>query len=239
MKGQRYSWNVLRVVSRKLDKDVSHLEDLYSMPISEADSPEEHLVLMISKVIHMTEMLSMCMETNDSSIIESCQCLAEEIRRHERLATSGLVEQASVMGQHMFKIVVRFPSRMERIAIMLANILDCCGIKTVEGIHFSRQAQEELSVIFGVALDMLKKLRDTLVIHNKFLLGQIEFDRNRLEHLVEKARLANWERLEAGICPPPSATVYVEILDCFRNVNEYIAKMSQSLLDLARLESEC
>jgi Na+/phosphate symporter len=143
------------------------------------------------------------------------------------------------MGKHMFKIVVRFPSRMERIAIMLGNILDCCRIKTVEGIYFSHKAQDELSMIFEAALDMLKKLRDTLVIHNKFLLGQIKFDRHRLEHLVEDARLANWERMEAGICPPPSASVYVEILDCFRNVNEYIARMSQNLLDLARLGSEC
>ncbi len=239
MKGQRYSWNVLRVVSRKLDKEVRHLEDLYNMPVSEADTPEEHLVLMISKLIHMTESLSICMKTSDGSIIESCQRLAEEIRRHERLATSGLVEQASVMGKHMFKILVRFPSRMERIAIMLGNILDCCCIKTAEGIHFSDMAQAELSVIFEVALDMLKKLRDTLVIHNKFLLGQIKFDRHRLEHLVEDARLANWERMEAGTCPPPSISVYVEILDCFRNVNEYIAKMSQSFLDLARLDPEC
>ena len=134
------------------------------MPVSEADSPEEHLVLMTSKVIHMTEGLSICMKTNDSSIIESCQRLAEEIRRHERLATSDLVEQASLMGKHMFKIVVRFPSRMERIAIMLGNILDCCRIKTIEGIHFSDKAQLELSVIFEVALDMLKKLRDTLQV---------------------------------------------------------------------------
>jgi Na+/phosphate symporter len=238
MKGQRYFWNVLRVVSRKLDKEVRNLEDLYNMPVSEADAPEEHLVLMISKVIHMTEKLSTCINTNDGSIIESCQRLAEEIRRHERLATAGLVEQASFMGKHMFKIVVRFPSRMERIAIMLGNILDCCRIKTSEGIHFSHKAQEEISVIFEVALDMLKKLRDTLVIHNKFLLGQIKFDRHRLEHLVEDARLANWERMEAGICPPPSASVYVEILDCFRNVNEYVAKMSESLLDIARLEPE-
>ncbi len=239
MKDQPYFWNVLRVVSRKLDKEVRHLEDLYNMPVSEADTPEEHLVLMISKVIHMTEGLSICMKTNDSSIIGSCQSLAAEIRRHERLATSGLVEQASVMGKHMFKIVVRFPSRMERIAIMLGNILDCCSIKTAEGIHFSHEAQEELSMIFEVVLDMLKKLRDTLVIHNKFLLGQIKFDRHRLEHLVEEARLANWERLEAGTCPPPSASVYVEVLDCFRNENEYIAKMSHNFIDLARLNSGC
>ncbi len=41
MKGQRYFWNVLRVVSGKLDKEVRHLEDLYNMPVSEADTPEE------------------------------------------------------------------------------------------------------------------------------------------------------------------------------------------------------
>jgi Na+/phosphate symporter len=238
MNGERYCWNVLRVVSRKTNTEIRNLEDLYEMPLRQVDTPEEHLVLMTTKLIHMTERLSTCMKTNDRSIMDSCQQLAEEIRKHERLATSGLFEQAASMGKQMFKIVVRFPSRMERIAIMLDNILDCFRIKHAEGLRFNDEAQEMFLAIFEAALIMLKKLRDALVVPNKFLLGSVKHDGKRFEHLVEEARLANWERMEAGICSPASASVYVEILDCFRNVNEYIDRTSQALLDLARAQPE-
>jgi Na+/phosphate symporter len=236
MKQRPHFWNVLRIVSPGQNEEVKALENLYTTPISEVDTPEQNLVLMISKLIYMIELLSVCVKTNKDSIIEQCQLLAGEIRRHERLATSGLVDQASVMGKTVFKIAVRFPSRIERIAIMLGNILDCCRIKAAERGKFSDEAQEELSEIFQVASGMLRKLRDTLVVPNRFLLGQIRFDGQKLEHLVEDARLANWERMEARVCHPHRASIYVEILDSFKYVNEYMAKMSENLLDLARLD---
>lgn len=236
MSEQRYFWNLLRVVSPKPDDEVKRLEDLYQTHVSEADTPEENLILMISKIIYVAEMLATCVRTDNASDIVSCQRLIGEIRRHERLATSSLVEQAPNLGNYIFKIVMRFPSRMERIAISLHNIVDCCSTKAAEGFQFSEEAQDELSEIFTVTVDMLKKLRDTLVVPNKFLLGQIKFDGRRLEHLVEGARLANWERMEARVCRPQEASVYVEMLDCLRSVNEYIGKMSESLFDLARLE---
>jgi Na+/phosphate symporter len=238
MKDQRDFWSLLRVVSPPADRKVQRLEDLHKMPVSDADTPEENLVLMISKLIYMAETLPICIKTGDETAIDSCRTLSDEIRRHERLATSGLVEQASVMGKYIFKIVARFPGLMERISIMLSNILDSSLIKAASEIQFSKEAQEEISQICRVTADMLRNLRDTLVIPNKFVLGQIKFDGPKLEHLVEEARLANWERMEHRVCTAYGASVYVEILDSFKNVNEYISRMSESFLELARLESE-
>lgn len=238
MKDERFVWNILSVMSPKPDGAVRRLEDLYKIPVSEAKTPEEDLVLMISKIIHMTDLLASCMKVDDNSILEACQQLDAEIRRHERRATSGLVEQAPDLGKNIFKTVVRFPSRMERISIMLANMLDCCRVKAGEGLRFSDEAQKEITEIFQLVSDMLRKLRDTLMIPDKFLLGQIRFDTRRLEHLIEDARLSNWDRTEVHVCRPLEASLYVEILDSFRNVNEYIGKMSQSLLELSRLQPE-
>jgi hypothetical protein len=116
MKNKPYSWDVFRVVSTKRDGEFSCLEDLYNMPVSGSDTPEQNLLMMISKLVHMTESLCDYMETKDASTFGSCQALIQEIHRHERLATAGVIDQGSLMGKSVFKIVIRFPSRMERIA---------------------------------------------------------------------------------------------------------------------------
>ncbi len=238
MKDQRYLWNPLRVVSSKLDKEVVNFGDLYKTQVSESDAPEENLVVMISKLIHVTKMLASCTRSDDVSSIESCERLVEEVKRHERLATAGLVDQSSKIGISAFKIVVRFPSRMERIGIMFRNILDCYRIKITEGMSFNDEALGELSELFGLVLDTLKNLRDVLLIPNRFLLEHIKVQTQQLAELVEFARLANWGRLEAGDCPPLTSSVYVEILDCFKQINEYLGKMRESLVALANLEPE-
>jgi Na+/phosphate symporter len=122
---------------------------------------------------------------------------------------------------------------------MLANILECCRTKEAEGIQFSQKTQEEVFEIFQLTSTMLRKIRDTLVVFNKSLLGQIKSDGKKLDGLVESARCANWERLEAHICSPQEATVYVEILDCFKNLNGYVAKMSDAFLDLIVIQDQC
>lgn len=238
MKDQRYFWNPLRIVSPKLDKEVKRFEDLYTMPVSDAHAPEENLFLMVSKLIHMTKMLSTCMKTDDQSLIESCQRLAEDIRQHEKLATSGLMDQASIIGKNVFKIIVRFPSRMERISLMFEAILNCCRIKATDGLHFTDKGQDELSVIFGIVVDMLENLRDVLVIPNKIVLEHVKSQGQQLAQLVEDSRFTHWERLEAGFCPPQTSSLFVEILDSVKNVNEYIAKMIESLSALTSLETE-
>jgi Na+/phosphate symporter len=236
MKDQRYFWNPLRIVSPKLDKEVKRIEELHEIPVSDAHQPQENLVLMVSKLIHMTRMLSGCLKTDNLAAIDSCERLAEEIHRHEKLATSGLLDQASGIGKNVFQIVVRFPSRMERIGRMFEAMLRCSRIKATEGIPFSEKAQEDLSTIFDVVLDMLENLRDALVVPNKVVLEHIKSQGQKLVALVEDARLAHWKRLEAGFCSRQASPLFVEILDAVKHVNEYIAKMNESLVDLANLE---
>ncbi len=231
------SWNTLHVFSPKLDKEFNGLEYLYKRPASACDTPAENLVLMASKLIHMSKMLSICITRDDTKTIGVCQRLAEEIHLHEELATAGLYELAPDMGRDIFKMVVRFPSRMERISLNFNNILNSWRVKTTEGIPVSDKAQEELTHIFEVVIDMLESLRDVLIMSDKFMLEHIKTQGQKLTKLVEDARRANWERLEGRICRPQRASVYVEVLDSFRNVNEYVSRMYESLLYLL-LESE-
>jgi len=231
------SWNSLYAFSPKLNREINGLEYLYKRPASECDTPAENLVLMASKLIHMSKMLSMYITCEDTTVIDVCQRLAKEIHLHEELATAGLYDLATDMGKDLFKMVVRFPSRMERISLNFNSILSSWHVKTAEGIPVSDKAQEELSGIFEVVTDMLESLRDVLIMSDKFMLEHMKAQGQKLTKLVEDARHANWDRLEARICRPQRASVFVEVLDSFKNINEYVSRMYESLLYLI-LESE-
>lgn len=237
MKKPLHPWNIISILNPKLDNEVLGLESLYQRPASEGDTPAENLVLMVSKLIHMSKMLSIYVTTDDTSTVESCQRLAEEIHLHEKLATTGLYDLAPDMSKNLFKMVFPLPSRMERISLNFKNILNSWHIKTAEGIPVSDEAQEELVQIFLVVIDMLENLRDALLTPDKFILEQIMEQRQKLTRLLEDARGAKWERLQARMCLPQRASIYVGVLDSFRNVNEYITRMCDSVLFLI-LESE-
>jgi len=232
MKDQRYVWNPFRILSPKLDLELGKIEELHEVPVSTSHTPEEALIIMMSKLIEMMKILSDWFEAEDLERLEACNRLAGEVREYERLATAGIVDSSAGIGQNVFRLVVRFPSRMERIGTMCTNIIHSCRIKAKEGIHFSDKALSELKAIFSAARGMLRNLRDALVVPNNVLLEHIKQEADTLTQLVEDARLRHWNRLESGFCAPAASPIYLEILDSFKFISGYVRKMGDSLLAL-------
>jgi phosphate:Na+ symporter len=229
MKDQRYVWNPFRMISPKLNAEVGRIDELHTAPVSGTRSPEESLLVMIGKLIEVTKILSACFVGEDRAKLEECDRLAQEVHAEEHTATSGLVGSSSAIGQNAFKIIVRFPSRIERIGMMFENILSCARIKIAHGIPFSDKALGELAAIFSVTIDLLVNLRDSLIIPNKVILKHIRSQVKNLNQLIEDARFAHWERLEAGYCSPAASSIYLGVLDSFKTVNQYVANMTESL----------
>lgn len=229
MKDQRYVWNPFRMISPKLNSEVGKIDELHTAPVSGARTPEESLLVMIGKLIEVTKILSVCFAEENREKLEECERLAQEVHDEEHTATSGLVGSSSAIGQNAFKIVVRFPSRIERIGMMLENILSCARTKIAHGIPFSDKALGELSSLFSVTTDLLINLRDGLIIPNKIILRHIRSQVKVLNQLIEDARFAHWERLEGGYCSPAASSIYLGVLDSFKTTNQYVANITESL----------
>ncbi|MEW6112017.1 MAG: hypothetical protein AB1664_07795 [Thermodesulfobacteriota bacterium] len=222
--------NPFRMMSPRLDTEVTRLEDYYKKPYAESVSLEEGLLIMISKEIELTRILSKCVVTCPEAQAQQCQALAEEVRRQEKVLTKDLVS-SKVRGE-LLKGVIRFPYRLERIGDLLEGILRCCRTKTRDHIPFSEKAHAELDQLFAVLLDMMANLRDAFRTPNKILLEHILSQGDKLRQMVEDFKITHWDRLEGGYCAVEASPVYRDILDSFRLINEYLEKMAKTLLDL-------
>lgn len=232
MKDQRVVVNPFRILSPKLDHEAARLHDLHTMPVSDSVTPEEGMLIMLSKLIEMSKILSKAIAIAEPEQIASCERLADEVHQQEEMVTKNLLASSTAIGHNLFKIVVRFPGRLERIGDMFQNILTCAQIKQRDGIPFSDKAYGELNQIFGLVLEMLTDVRDALVVRNQRLIEHIKSQRQKLGEVLHEARFAHWERLEKGYCAPQASSLYLDILDSFAAVNEYILKMCDSLLEV-------
>jgi Na+/phosphate symporter len=230
MKDKRIVVNPFRMISRRLDGEAVRLEKLHEQPFSESLDLEEGLLVMISKVIVITELLSKCVFSESETQMDRAASLAKEVHDQEKALTLHLTTAG--IAPDLLKGIIRFPFRLERTGDMLESILNCCRIKASQGILFSDKAQEELNQLFRVLLSVLNNLRDAFVTPNKFLLEHILSDVKTMGQMLQDFRLAHWDRLAAGFCSPRASSIYLDILDSTRSINEYIEKMSLTLLEL-------
>ncbi len=117
MKEKTVFINPFRILSPKLDEQVEKLEELHERPFSESVTFEEGLLIMISKAIEMLRVLSKCILTGSESNMESCQVLAIDLHRQEKVLTKNLL--AAGLRAELLQGVIRLPSRLERIGDLL------------------------------------------------------------------------------------------------------------------------
>ena len=114
---------------------------------------------------------------------------------------------------------------------MLESILNCCRAKARFGIPFSEKAYWELDQLFQVLTEMMINLRDAFITPNKVVLDRIVSDGKKLSDMLEDFKVAHWMRLEAGFCTVEGSSMYRDMLDSIKSINEYMVKMSKTLLD--------
>jgi Na+/phosphate symporter len=233
MKDQRVLWNPFRMISPKLDEEIGKIEELYRADVSQTRTPEESILIMLAKLIQVTRILSASSKAESLEKLAECEELVRQVHELEKIATASILGASSTVSQIWFRTFVRFPSRIERIGVMFETILGAIRIKIKDGIPFSDKAQNEIHAILDLLAELLVNLRDSMVITNRVLLHHIESQCERLGQLVEDARLAHWERLEAGFCSPQANAIFLCILDSVKNINQYISNMKDNLLELA------
>jgi Na+/phosphate symporter len=231
MKEKAIFVNPFRMLSPKLDREASRLETLHQQPVSGAVSLEEGLLIMSSKLIEMTRLLSKCVLSSNITQMDRCKELGEEVDKLEKVLTSGLV--ASEAKGELLKGLIRFPYRLERVGDMLESVLRCCRIKTRNSVALGDKAHEEMDLLFVALMDMLINLRDAFRAPNKVILDHVIGEGKKLNELVEDCKVAHWERLEAGFCPVEASSMFRDILDSVKSASDYIVKMAETLLEIA------
>jgi phosphate:Na+ symporter len=230
MKSKDVFFNPFRLLSPKLHAEALRIEELHTQPVSPQVTLEEGVLIMISKLIEMTSLLSKAVISQSAAQMDKCESLAHEVDEQENILTGGLVGSQS--EKEVVKGVIRFPYRLERIGDMLESMLKCCRVKAKRGIPFSDKAHMELDQLFSMLLSLFNNLRDAFRTPNKILLEAIIADTRKLTQLVEDCKLAHWARLEAGVCHVEASSIYRDILDSAKTSGEYVEKMCASLLEL-------
>lgn len=234
MKDNRYVWNPLRLLSPKLDSEVERLEE---GPVPEGyvcDTPERTLVKMVNQMIEMTKILQTGFKSESEEKLCNCEELFAQVREHEKNCTTDLVREYEVLGENVFRVAIRLPSRLERVGVTLEVLMNCLRTKINEGVPFSDKAHRELDEIFELTIDILANLRDAFLTHNKFILDHVKSQAGQLADLIEHARFAHWDRLERGFCSPAASSLYIRILDSFNSIYDYVNKI---YLTIASLEA--
>jgi len=235
MNEKQLFFNPFRMTSPELNAEAHSLEDLHNQPISEPLPLQEGLLAISNKVIEITRLLSKCTVSGTQEQIDTCESMAQEVHQQGKVLTSRMV--SSNTGRDLLKGLIELPDSVDRIDDMLESILNCYRIKTHDNVPFSDSAQAELDQLFAFVLDMMINIHDALETPSKLLLEHIISLGNKVSQMLLDFGFANRERLEAGFCAPLASSIYSDLLDSMKKINEYLIKICVTLLELGTVST--
>ncbi|MBI5571375.1 MAG: hypothetical protein HY914_15635 [Desulfomonile tiedjei] len=218
-----------------LDTRTLQVDTLHDRPVSESVTLQEGLLIMIGKLMEITRLIAGPGVKGGVAELEWCQELAREVHRLEKILTGNFL--ASGWRGDVFKGLLRLPVRLERIGDMLESILNCCRIKAEDGIPFCDRSLEELDQLFGLLREILGNLGAAVLAPDRKLLERILSLNKRLSDTLLDYRLAHWDRVEAGLTVFQASSLYLDILDSVTSANEYVKRMSTTLLELGKTDA--
>jgi phosphate:Na+ symporter len=227
--------NPFTAIGSEFSAGVERLDRLHLKPVSESGTLQEGLLIMVSKIIEMTRLLSGYVYSGSAVQMDDCYGIAKEIHVQEKFLTKGVVE--AKVGSELRTLIIRFPFRLERIGDMLESVLNCCRIKATDDIVFSAAAHAELDQLFTTLLEAMNALRDAFLTPMRTSLEYILGRCRQMDLMLPAFRLAHWDRVEAGECDYQASSVYLDISDSLKSVSEYLEKMARTLLELGQVSS--
>jgi Na+/phosphate symporter len=227
--------NPLHSVSASLSTETIRLDAQYKRSVPEPVSLQTGLLVMIDKAIDVTKILSKCMDNGAYERLDKAAVSVQGIHYQEKVLTAGLVSP-NMSGQ-MLKGAIELPGSLERIGDMLECIANCYRVKSQNHITFSDRAHAELDQLFAFLLDRMINLRDALETPNQVLLDHIIFHGEEVSRALHSFRFAHWVRLKAGFCAPHASSIYLDLLDSMKTINEYLIRICVALQELGTASS--
>lgn len=230
MARQQLFFNPLRMVCLRTHDGSVNLDQLYTKPVSDAESLEEALIITMSKIVEATRILSKCIAECPTERLEEAAALVKEVHDQEELLTRELI--CSDIGGNFLSILIRLPHALETVGDELETIRKCYEFVAEQGISLGEKADSEFDQLFVVLLDIMCNTRDAFNNPNVILLKSIISEGTGLRATLAECRSAHWGRVAAGTCGPRASSIYLDIVDAIGLANDHLREICSNLLEL-------
>ncbi len=162
------------------------------------------------------------------SSLDRVGILGRDIHLREKRLTDHAVMQLReapwVLGSAEHLAVL--PAALERIGDSAEALARCVRGIHRDGIPFSEQAVMEVSTLFGRAIELVEAIASAIREADRASLERVRVSAEAYHSLCSAAAGHHQERLLDGICNPRASSIFLAMVDNFREISRYVRRMA-------------
>jgi Na+/phosphate symporter len=157
--------------------------------------------------------------------------LGQELHRREKRLTDEVSMQLREAPWSLGPVehLAFFPAALERIGDSVEALLRCEQRLLREGLSYSELAITEIMTLFSKTADLVELIAGVVRTGHPERLNAIRELTEQFEAFADQVGLRHQERLVRGVCMPRASSIFLAMLDSFREIERYVRRMSQEL----------
>jgi Na+/phosphate symporter len=180
---------------------------------------------------HAVEMLQLARDVFQRYSVGGLQDLSDigrHLHHHEKRLTDRVAmqlrEAPTSLGSS--EQLAFLPAALERIGDSVESVARCIEALHREDIPISERGHLEILGLFDRSTELLDSLASAIRAGRPTIVGQIREAGEKLQTYCDEITVYHQDRLIRGVCKPRASSVFLAMLDSFREIERYVRRMT-------------
>ena len=182
---------------------------------------------MCSHAVEMLRLAREAFQQYSAGTLQDLSDIGRHLHHHEKRLTDHVAmqlrEDPTSLGaaEHLAFV----PAALERIGDSVEALARCIGVLQRDDIPFSERGHLEILSLFGRSIDLVECVASALSLNRPDVLATIRESGEKLQAYSDEIAITHQDRLIRGVCKPRASSVFLSMLDSFREIERYIRRM--------------
>lgn len=194
-------------------------------------TPETLRNSAVEMCVHATEMLRLARDAfrhYSAGTLQDLADIARHLHHHEKRLTDHVAMQLRARPASLGSAepLAFLPAALERIGDSVEALARCIGVLHRDDIPLSERGHLEILNLFGRSIELLERVTASIRRSGSETVGSIREAGEGFQAYCDEIALYHQDRLIRGVCKPRASSVFLSMLDSFREIERYVRRMT-------------
>lgn len=183
---------------------------------------------------HAVEMLRLARDTfqrHSPAALQDLTDIGRHLHHHEKRLTDHVAMQ---LREHPYSLgaaehLAFLPAALERVGDSIEALARCSAAVYRDDIPFSERGHSEIVTLYGRSMGLIEGVASALRQGRIEGLAPIRQAGEQFQALCDEISLHHQDRLIRGVCKPRASSVFLSMLDAFREIERYCRRMVEAI----------
>lgn len=179
---------------------------------------------------HAVEMLRLARDAfqhHSAATLQDLSDVGRHLHHHEKRLTDHVAMQlrADPKSLGLSEHLAFLPAALERIGDSVEAVARCIETLHREDIPISERGHLEIIGLFDRSIELLDSVASVIRGGQPETLGRIRVTGEKFQSYCDEIAVYHQDRLIRGVCKPRASSVFLAMLDSFREIERYVRRM--------------